>query len=91
MTALDLEFDLVVRGGTVVSERRSERLDIGVDAGRIAAIAPTLRGSRELDASGALILPGASTAGRGPPELGHRGRPAWRCRSPQYSVIRPPV
>jgi dihydropyrimidinase len=52
------EFDLVVRGGTVVTGADVFRADVGVSGGRIAAIGANLRGGRELDAGGLLVLPG---------------------------------
>ncbi len=52
------EFDLIVRGGTVVTASDQFAADIGIRAGRIAAIADRLAGGPELDASGMLVLPG---------------------------------
>ena len=52
------EFDLIVRGGTVVTASDQFAADIGIRAGRIAAIADRLEGGPELDASGLLVLPG---------------------------------
>jgi dihydropyrimidinase len=52
-------FDLVVRGGRVVTAHDDYPADVGVTDGRIAAIGSGLRGSRELDASGRLVIPGA--------------------------------
>jgi dihydropyrimidinase len=52
------DFDLVVRGGTVVTGIDTMRADIGIRAGRIAAIADALDGSQTLDAGGLLVLPG---------------------------------
>jgi len=57
-----LEFDLVVRGGTVVTEHGRFRADIGVRGEKIAhianAAASALRGRREIDAGGQLVMPG---------------------------------
>lgn len=51
--------DLVVRGGTVVTERGQARLDVGVSDGRIVALDEKLPAAdREIDASGKLVLPG---------------------------------
>ncbi|WGF86500.1 dihydropyrimidinase [Marinivivus vitaminiproducens] len=51
--------DLVVRGGTVVTERGQARLDIGIRDGRIVALEDTLPAAeREIDAAGRLVLPG---------------------------------
>jgi len=52
-------FDLVVRGGRVVAGDGSRVADVGVAGGRIARIGDGLRGQREIDASGKLVLPGA--------------------------------
>lgn len=52
-------FDLVVRGGTVVTEAATVAVDVGVRGGRIAALAPGLgRGEEEIDAAGLLVMPG---------------------------------
>ena len=52
--------ELAIRGGTVVdgTGRAGERADIGIAEGRIVAMAPTVRGERELDAAGRLVTPG---------------------------------
>jgi len=55
-------FDLVVRGGTVVTPMRSEVTDVAIDGERIAAIGVDLRGSREIDARGRLVFPGVIDA-----------------------------
>ena len=52
------EFDLVVRGGTVVTGSDTVRADVGIRGGRIAAIADSLGGPHTLDAGGLLVLPG---------------------------------
>jgi dihydropyrimidinase len=52
------DYDLVVRGGTVVTGTDTMRADIGIRAGRIAAIAETLDGAETLDAGELLVLPG---------------------------------
>ncbi len=52
------EFDLIVRSGTVVTDADQFSADIGIRAGRIAAIADRLQGGPELDASGLLVMPG---------------------------------
>ena len=52
-------FDLVIRGGTVVTASDSVRCDVGIRDGRIAALADELaRGADEIDATGKLVLPG---------------------------------
>ena len=52
------EFDLVVRGGTIVTAAEQFRADIGITAGKIAALGPNLQGARTLDATGRLVMPG---------------------------------
>ena len=57
------EFDLVIRGGTAATAADVIRTDIGVRAGRIAALAIDLpTGRREIDANGLLVLPGGIDA-----------------------------
>ncbi len=51
-------FDLVVRGGTVVTASEQFRADVGIRGGRIAAVGEGLRGDRTLDAGGLLVMPG---------------------------------
>ena len=51
--------DLVVRGGTVVTATETFRCDVGVDGGRITALAETLpAGRRDIDARDLYVLPG---------------------------------
>jgi dihydropyrimidinase len=73
------ECDLVVRGGTVVTAGSSGVCDVGVSAGRISQLGGTLRGRRELDASGALVLPGGVDmhVHLSSPEPPEPGVPAW--------------
>jgi dihydroorotase len=53
------EFDLVVRGGSVVTPDRMITADLGVRGGRVAAISDALpAGAREVDATGFAVLPG---------------------------------
>src|ERR1700735_5512094 len=55
------EFDLVVRGGTLIDGTGApgRRADVAVRGGRIAAVGHIEgRGTREVDADGALVLPG---------------------------------
>lgn len=53
------EFDLVVRGGTVVSHESSERVDLGVRDGRIVAAGERLGpGEAEVDATALVVIPG---------------------------------
>jgi len=54
-----MSHDLVVRGGTVVTATDSFAADIGVRAGQVVAIAPSLPAAREeIAAEGLLVLPG---------------------------------
>lgn len=71
------EFDLVIRGGTVATAADVFRADIGVRAGRIAALATDLPvGRREIDADGLLAPPGGVDAQAGRGEF-------LRCDAPQ--------
>ncbi len=54
-----MTFDLVVRGGRIVTAHEDHMADVGVTDGTIAAIGSGLHGSREIDASGKLVIPGA--------------------------------
>jgi dihydropyrimidinase len=79
MAIAGLECDLVVRGGTVVTAGSSGEADLGISEGRICQIGGTLRGRREIDAAGALVLPGGldmhvHLSMAEPPEP---GVPAW--------------
>jgi dihydropyrimidinase len=58
----DAGFDLVIRGGTVVTPGRREAADIGVRAGRIGRIGGEMQGADELDARGLLVIPGGIDA-----------------------------
>jgi dihydropyrimidinase len=53
-------FDLVIKGGTVVTARGSMRADVGVRGGEIAALAADIAGDAPaIDARGRYVLPGA--------------------------------
>lgn len=54
----DVECDLVIRGGTVVTAGSSGECDLGVSGGKVAQLGGPLRGRTEIDAAGALVLPG---------------------------------
>src|SRR3954451_17166994 len=60
MTEISMQpFDLVIRGGTGATATDSFKADVGIRAGKIAAIAEGLdKGKREIDARGRLVLPG---------------------------------
>ena len=56
-------FDLVIRGGTVVTAAESSRCDVGIRDGRVVALAERLTGGeRVIDAAGKLVLPGGIDA-----------------------------
>jgi dihydropyrimidinase len=55
-------FDLVVRGGTIVSPGHREIADVGVRDGRIAQLGGAMTGQSELDADGLLVIPGGIDA-----------------------------
>jgi dihydropyrimidinase len=52
------DFDLVVRGGTVVTAEEERACDVGVAGGRIAALGVGLSGKETVDARGKFVLPG---------------------------------
>lgn len=54
-----MEFDLVVRNGTVVTASDAVRCDIGVSGEKIVALAESLpRGRTDIDAAGRIVAPG---------------------------------
>lgn len=55
----EVEFDLVIKNGTLVTADVSYAADVGVCGERIAAIGEGLLGEQEIDASGMLVTPGA--------------------------------
>ena len=58
-----MTYDLVVRGGTVVTPTQIATGDVGIDGGVIREIADELPGGHdEIDARGLLVLPGAVDA-----------------------------
>jgi dihydropyrimidinase len=53
------DYDLVIRGGTVVTAADTVRADVGIRDGRIVAVGERLeRGAKEIEASGLLVMPG---------------------------------
>lgn len=53
------DFELVIRNGTVVTAAETIRCDVGIQAGRITALAESLpKGREEIDATGLQVLPG---------------------------------
>ncbi len=75
----DGECDLVVRGGTVVTAGGSGECDLGITEGRISQIGGFPRGKTEIDAAGALVLPGGLDmhVHLSSPEPPEPGVPAW--------------
>ncbi len=57
-------YDLILRGGTLVTAEGPQDADLAVEDGRIAAIGPDLEGGarEEIDASGLHVFPGAIDA-----------------------------
>ena len=55
-------FDLVIRGGTVVTPLEVRSVDVAIQGERIAAIGHALTGKETIDASGALVFPGVIDA-----------------------------
>ena len=53
-----MDLDLAIRGGTVVTASDTIRCDVGIKGERIVVLGENLRASREIDASGLLVLPG---------------------------------
>jgi dihydropyrimidinase len=53
-----IECDLVIRNGTVVTAGSSGECDVGVRDGQVTQLGGDVRGRREIDASGAFVLPG---------------------------------
>lgn len=51
-------FDLVIRGGTLVTPSEAFQADLGINAGSIAALGHDLVGRQVIDATGRLVLPG---------------------------------
>ncbi|MGI4796329.1 MAG: dihydropyrimidinase, partial [Janthinobacterium lividum] len=52
------EYELVIKGGTVVTAADVFVADIGINGGTIAAIGTALDGARTIDAAGLLVMPG---------------------------------
>ena len=53
------DYDLAVRGGTIVTASDTFVGDVGIRAGRIVAVADAIAGAREeIDATGLLVMPG---------------------------------
>src|SRR5215213_10284744 len=57
-----MTFDLVIRGGTVVTASETYAADIGIAGESIVEIGADLQGERIIDATGLLVLPGGMDA-----------------------------
>src|SRR5574338_1436399 len=55
-----MTWDLLIRGGTVVTPTEAEQADVAVSDGRIVAVGPALGADAAeiVDATGLLVLPG---------------------------------
>lgn len=54
-----MEFETVIRGGTVTTADASIAADVGIAAGKVAAVGVNLpKGEEEIDATGLLVVPG---------------------------------
>jgi dihydropyrimidinase len=53
-----MPFDLVIRGGRVVTASETLDCDVGIAEGRVAELGNGLKGARSIDARGRLVLPG---------------------------------
>ena len=53
-----MALDLVIRGGTVVTEEMTMRADVGIEGEKVAQIGSDLAGKKTIDAAGKLVLPG---------------------------------
>ncbi len=78
-TVPGIDCDLVVRGGTVATAGGSAECDVAITDGRISQLGGSPRGRRELDAGGALVLPGGLDmhVHLSSPEPPEPGEPAW--------------
>jgi dihydropyrimidinase len=56
----DASFDLIIAGGTVVTDETTQRADVGIAGGRIQEVGDLSgrKSRRRLDAQGCLVLPG---------------------------------
>ena len=55
-------YDLVIRGGRVVTDSSDSNADVAISGGKIVQIGGPMSGVREIDASGKLVLPGGIDA-----------------------------
>jgi dihydropyrimidinase len=59
---MQMIYDLVIKGGTLVTASETFRADIGIRDGRIVAHGENLTANDEIDASGKLVMPGGIEA-----------------------------
>src|SRR5665648_259685 len=52
------EFELVIKGGSVITDSEIIKTDLGISNGKIAARGSNLRGKQTIDAGGLYVLPG---------------------------------
>jgi dihydropyrimidinase len=57
-----VEFDFVIKGGSVVTTENVSRIDVAVKDGVIAALGGNLQACRTIDATGKFVLPGGVDA-----------------------------
>src|SRR3989338_5578211 len=57
-----MECELILRHGIVFTGRKFEAKDVGIRRGKIAAIGKGLKGRKEIDCRGRLVLPAALDA-----------------------------
>jgi dihydropyrimidinase len=53
-----MSLDLVIRGGTVATEAKTFRADVGIRGEKVAELGSNLSGRKIIDAGGKLVLPG---------------------------------
>ncbi|MDX6485297.1 MAG: dihydropyrimidinase [Gaiellaceae bacterium] len=54
-----MSYDIVIKGGLVVTSEREVVADVAIDGERIAAVGDDLAGAREIPAEGLYVIPGA--------------------------------
>ncbi len=54
-----MNFDLVIKNGTIITAETTYQADIGINGEQIAAIGQNLTGQKQIDAAGKLVTPGA--------------------------------
>src|SRR5260370_33679347 len=54
-----MDFQIVIRGGTLTTADASTRADVGISNGKVTAVGVDLpRGAEEIDATGLMVMPG---------------------------------